>query len=89
MATYTPNLNLEKPAGTDAVNIAVLNANMDKLDNLAVLSGAAAPTTSTVGVVGQFYLETTTMRRRKRWRLYLGFGIIRIVVHPVQSRSRR
>lgn len=32
MATTTTNLGLTKPAGTDAVDIAVINANMDLLD---------------------------------------------------------
>ena len=32
MATTTTNLGLTKPAGTDAVDIAVINANMDKID---------------------------------------------------------
>ena len=34
MATTTPNHGFTKPATTDNVNIAVLNSNMDKLDNL-------------------------------------------------------
>ena len=34
MATTTPNHGFVKPATTDNVNIAVLNSNMDKLDNL-------------------------------------------------------
>lgn len=34
MATTTPNHGFTKPAATDNVNIAVLNSNMDKLDNL-------------------------------------------------------
>lgn len=32
MATTTTNLSLTKPAGGEAVNIAVINANMDKID---------------------------------------------------------
>jgi len=32
MATYTPNLNLKKPASTDLVSIADINGNMDALD---------------------------------------------------------
>lgn len=32
MATTTTNLGLTKPAGTDAPDIAVINANMDKID---------------------------------------------------------
>lgn len=34
MATTTPNHGFTKPATTDNVSIAVLNSNMDKLDNL-------------------------------------------------------
>ena len=41
MATTTTNLGLTKPAGTDAVDIAVINANMDKIDT-AVASSAGA-----------------------------------------------
>jgi len=32
MATLTPNYSLTKPAGTDTVNIDVINNNMDLLD---------------------------------------------------------
>lgn len=32
MATYTTNLNLKKPAGTDAADIGDINDNMDKID---------------------------------------------------------
>ena len=32
MATTTTNLGLTKPAGTDEVDIAVINANMDTID---------------------------------------------------------
>ena len=32
MATFTPNLNLEKPAQEDFYNVDVQNANMDKID---------------------------------------------------------
>lgn len=30
---YTPNLQLAKPAGTDTVDISVLNGNMDIIDS--------------------------------------------------------
>ena len=33
MATYTPNLNLKKPATTDYVDIADINGNMDLIDD--------------------------------------------------------
>lgn len=29
---YTPNLKLAKPAGTDKVDVSVLNSNMDIID---------------------------------------------------------
>ena len=32
MATYTTNLNLKKPAGTEDINIADINGNMDTID---------------------------------------------------------
>ena len=32
MASYTPNYNLKKPAGTDVVDIDDLNGNMDIVD---------------------------------------------------------
>lgn len=43
MATTTTNLGLTKPAGTDAVDIAVINANMDTIDTLAPISGTWTP----------------------------------------------
>ena len=33
MATNTPNYNLEKPDGSDAPDISVINSNMDKIDS--------------------------------------------------------
>jgi hypothetical protein len=32
MATYTPNLNLKKPAGSETASITDINDNMDKVD---------------------------------------------------------
>lgn len=32
MATYTPNLNLKKPATSDNINVNDINSNMDKID---------------------------------------------------------
>lgn len=32
MATYTPKLNLKKPAGTEDINVADINENMDIID---------------------------------------------------------
>lgn len=33
MATFTPNLNLQKPASPEQLDVAVLNNNWDKIDN--------------------------------------------------------
>lgn len=33
MASYTTNLNLKKPAGSDNINIADINTNMDTIDS--------------------------------------------------------
>ena len=43
MATTTTNLGLKKPATTDPVLIADINANMDKIDTLAPVSGTWTP----------------------------------------------
>ena len=32
MATYTPFLNLKKPAGTEDINVNDINGNMDAID---------------------------------------------------------
>lgn len=45
MATYTPNLNLKKPATTDLVSIADLNGNMDALDMAVAGKQDTIPTT--------------------------------------------
>lgn len=47
MATYTTNYNLKKPAGTENINIADINANMDTIDT-ALHSHDVAMTTQTV-----------------------------------------
>ena len=68
MATYTTNYNLKKPADSDFVNIADLNGNADIIDielgkkAPAPIIGTAPPTTSTVGVVGQEYIDKTNKR---------------------------
>lgn len=41
MATQTTNLNLVKPAENDAVDITVINSNMDKID--AAIGSASSP----------------------------------------------
>lgn len=66
MASYTTNLNLVKPTINDPFNVEDANSNMQKIDNaynnLKVLQGISAPTTSTVGANGQFYLDTSTKK---------------------------
>lgn len=50
MASYTPNLNLKKPAGSENVSIGDINTNMDAIDtaygtlngNLATMLDAAS-----------------------------------------------
>ena len=62
MASYTTNLNLVKPTINDPFNVEDANSNMQKVDDaygkVAILTGTSAPTTSTVGAVGQFYIDT-------------------------------
>lgn len=52
MATYTPNLNLKKPAASDAADIADINGNMDLIDT------AVAAIVNTIYPVGAIYLST-------------------------------
>ena len=63
MATYTTNYNLKKPADSDFINISDLNGNADIIDEElkkrpVPIIGTTPPTTSTVGVVGQEYIDT-------------------------------
>ena len=64
MASYTTKLNLVKPTINDPFNVEDANSNMQKIDDaygkVAILTGTSDPTTSTVGTVGQFYLNTST-----------------------------
>ncbi|HPD38930.1 MAG TPA: hypothetical protein PK411_11365 [Mesotoga infera] len=48
MATTTTNHGLTKPAGTDNVDISVINGNMDKIDQMPVLYRAASEPTNKV-----------------------------------------
>jgi hypothetical protein len=62
VATTTSRLALTKPAGTDAVDIAVLNSNADKID---AASGATVCTSGTRPASpynGQFIFETDTTK---------------------------
>ena len=55
MATYTPNLNLKKPAGTDYVRIADFNENADTIDATIGNKGQlqTADKTSLVGAINE------------------------------------
>jgi len=62
MATYTTNLNLKKPAGSENVSIGDINNNMDTIDSaVGTLSDQIATTTGSVtfptGASGEVYVE--------------------------------
>lgn len=61
MATYTPNLNLKKPAGTDHVLVSDFNANADLLD--AAIGAQAADRTKQLDKI--FGLEYLTFYHNK------------------------
>ena len=54
MASYTPNLNLKKPAATDAADIADINGNMDLID------AAVSAILGTVYPVGSIYMSVNS-----------------------------
>lgn len=55
MATYTPNLNLKKPSGTDRVLVSDLNDNFDKLDQAyAGGGGQGGGSVKILGTYGTF-----------------------------------
>lgn len=64
--TTTTHYGLKKPDGSEAIKPDPFNDNADVIDEqlhkISVLSGTAAPTTSTAGAVGQFYLDTTAKK---------------------------
>ena len=60
MATSTTRLGLSKPDGSDVVDIAVLNANSDKLDIAAGAYICTSSTRPTTPWNGQFIYETDT-----------------------------
>ena len=47
MATYTPNLNLKKPAGTENMNINDINGNSDIIDAALVKTNESLTTINT------------------------------------------
>ena len=54
MASYTPNLNLKKPAATDAADIADINGNMDLIDAaVSAILGSVYP-------VGSIYMSVNS-----------------------------
>ena len=60
--TTTTHYGLKKPDGSEYIKPDPFNDNADVIDEQlhknSVLSGTAAPTTSTAGAVGQFYIDT-------------------------------
>ena len=58
----TPHYGLKKPDGSESIKPDAFNDNAEVIDEQlhinSVLTGTAAPTTSTAGAVGQFYLDT-------------------------------
>lgn len=48
MATITTNLGLTKPAGTDYVDISVINTNMDLIDTAVHRAQNASSTSYTI-----------------------------------------
>ena len=65
MATTTTNHGLTKPAGTDNVDISVLNTNFDKIDAMSVLySQSTEPTNK---VAGKTLWQDTTNGLLKLW----------------------
>ena len=47
MASYTPNLNLKKPAGTEDINVADMNGNSDIIDAALVKTSGSLTTINT------------------------------------------
>jgi hypothetical protein len=66
MATSTPRLALTKPAGTDLVSLADINANYDKLDTNAGIFLCTSVTRPGTPYSGQLIFETDT-RRILQW----------------------
>jgi hypothetical protein len=62
VATTTSRLALVKPAGTDAVDIAVLNSNADKLDAASGATVCTSGTRPSSPYNGQFIFETDTTK---------------------------
>lgn len=77
MATSTTKLGLSKPAGTDAVDIAVLNANSDKIDNASGTFICTSTTRPSTPYNGQTIYETDTesiqiyLAASSTWKPYL------------------
>ncbi len=65
MATTTTNHGLTKPAGTDNVDISVLNTNFDKIDAMPVLYSQSAEPTNKVS--GKTLWQDTTNGLLKLW----------------------
>lgn len=68
MATSTTRLGLTKPAGSDVVDVAVLNANADKIDAAVGIVVCTSTTRPTSPFTGQQIYETDT----KQLQTYTG-----------------
>ena len=67
MASYTPNLNLKKPAGTEDINVADMNGNSDILDTaIKALRDFVAITSAVPTQTAGSKWTGGTMRVRKR-----------------------
>ena len=77
MASYTPNLNLKKPAGTEDINVADINGNMDLIDaKFGALTGNVKEnidsTTEKIGIRlctdgNQVAFDASTMNKIGDW----------------------
>lgn len=89
MATFTPRLNLRKPAGNDLVSVQTdISDNMDKLDQagIQVWTGAALPTAD--NFEGRVVFATTLTNANFRNFLYVYKGGEWRLVSPVQFGAR-
>lgn len=58
MATQTPNYNLTKPDSTEAVDIAVINGNMDKIDAQLKTNATSISSLSKVNIYSRITFNT-------------------------------
>ena len=77
MASYTPNLNLKKPAGTEDINVTDINGDMDLIDaKFGALTGTVKEnvdsTTAKIGIRlcndgNQVAFDASTMNKIGEW----------------------